>query len=179
MNVEPLLNELIDDNQVSLTDSGEYKERLGFSKGLVVFADSLFALVVVSALCTAFELVNASLAGQTINNANAIATIYASLLTFTGGGSITAHVWYYKKTQAGHTAKTQADVYMVVADKEVECKKELMQTQHDLKLTDLEVSKTNIQRVDSMTSGAFNAMDNNLKTAMQDATQLVKKETGA
>jgi len=109
-------------------------------------------------------------------NLNGISAALAAMISVPIALPCTCIVWYLKKTQTGYTAKVQGTVYAQVADKEVECKKQLMQTQHDLKLSDIEANRANIQRVDSMTSGAFNAMDSNLKTAMADATAQIKKE---
>jgi len=173
---KPLFEEISEKEVIGLLDDGKDPEGLFFSKALVVFVDVVFLLVVICSLCVVFEMLDLTKQGLQMPSASAIATILGGALTITGGASITAHVWYYKKTQAGHTAKTQAEVYMTVADKEVECKQALMQTQHDLKLSDAEASKANIQRVDSMTSGAYNALDSNLKNTMSDATAQIKRE---
>lgn len=160
---------------VDLLDDGRDAEGLFFSKALVIVSLVLYFLIVTVVLSMAVQCID--LAKEGVNaNLSGVSAALAAMISVPIALPCTCIVWYLKKTQTGYTAKVQGSVYTQVADKEVECKKELMKTQHDLKLSDMEANKANIPRVDGITSGAFNALDTNMKTAMTDATAQIKKE---
>ena len=143
------------------------KEGLAFSKGIVLLSLLLFIIVLIIVINQ-----------EPDQNMSYMATVYTAALAAAGGMAITAIVWYLKKTHVSYTTRVQAGLYKQVLGWELLYKKDLMALQHELKLTDAEMSKIENSEMSakSILNGAFSDVNSNIKSSVAEGTATVKKE---
>lgn len=179
------VNEPTKKSRQSLVEDGKDQEGLFFSKTMVIASLILYGFIVACVLGITLYVVKSVVSGSIENAAalSGLSPLSAAIGAIATGATVlpvTICVNYYKKTTLGHTAKVEAELYRSVLGYQFNYNKAMMKQQHDLKLTDAEVSKIESQsKAKVISDSVFNDASSTVKNYMNDATQMPKKETGA
>lgn len=138
-----------------------------FSKGLCVVSLLLFVTVL-------FYVLN--LPENTLIY-NGMQTVYTASITASGALSVTTVVWYLKKTHLSYATKVQGQVDAGAVKLDYEAKSRIMRLQHELKLSDSEMSRIDNSLLSSkIVNERYSSSNNTVKSAVDEGTETIKKE---